>query len=118
MSSSYDLARRRLAISMPTPITAASPKIPATVKVPATAPVLEKKLDDDGPDPEAELLGAVVETVTVTPAESPEPLDPEYVGCCVTTGSRLVDVEVGDVADWAVVVDEDVVVEVADDVAA
>ncbi|KAI6130360.1 hypothetical protein EDD16DRAFT_1689708 [Pisolithus croceorrhizus] len=42
MSSSYDLARRRLAISMPTPITPASPKRPATVKVPATAPSSKK----------------------------------------------------------------------------
>lgn len=116
MSSSSCLERRRLAMNMPTPITPASPKRPATVKVPATAPVLEKKPDDDCPDAEDELLGAGVVRVTVTPEESPEPPDPEYVDC-VATGARCADVEVDDVADCAAVVDEEVVVDAADDVA-
>lgn len=80
------------------------------MNVPATAPVLEKKPDDDCPAAEDELLGASVEIVTVVPAESPEPPNPEYADCCAT-GARLVDVEVGDVA--AVVVDEWPVADVA-----
>lgn len=76
-------------------MTPATPTRPTIVKVPATAPVSEKKPDDD--EVVDELLG---ETEGDASEESPGVVDPESVLGVVATGILPEDVEVICVPDW------------------